>query len=85
MLKFLKRLYMAFTTKKMIVTGTDTAKKPKSIIRVNLSQDELNIILQLIRNSNFNGDMIERLYHLTTKLQNEYIKNKGKNYKRPIQ
>tara|TARA_R110000744_G_scaffold27970_1_gene67832 strand:+ start:411 stop:620 length:210 start_codon:yes stop_codon:yes gene_type:complete len=68
---------MAFKTKKMVVTGTDTSQKPKSTISINLSQDELNILLQLIRNSNFNGDMIERLYHLTSKLQHKYIENKG--------
>ena len=68
---------MAFKTKKMVVTGTGTSQIPKSSTSVNLSQDELNILLQLIRNSNFNGDMIERLYHLTSKLQHEYIENKG--------
>ena len=67
---------MALNTKRMVVKGKDTTK-PKSTIRVNLSQDELNILLQLIRNANFNGDMIERLYHLTTKLQKEYTLNKG--------
>ena len=76
MLKELKRLYMVMKSKRMVVTGNKTTK-PKSIIRVDLSQDELNILLQLIRNANFNGDMIERLYHLTTKLQIEYTKNKG--------
>ena len=67
---------MAFSTKKMVVKGKDK-EKTKSIIKVDLSQDELNILLQLIRNANFNGDMIERLYHLTTKLQTEYTNNKG--------
>jgi len=67
---------MVMKSKRMVVTG-DKATKTKSIIRVDLSQDELNILLQLIRNSNFNGDMIERLYHLTTKLQAEYTNNKG--------
>ena len=65
----------------MVIKGKDTEKtksvKHKSTINVHLTQDELNILLQLIRNANFNGDMIERLYHLTTKLQTEYTNNKG--------
>ncbi len=38
----------------------------------NLTKEELNIILQLIRSSNFNGDLIEPLYKLTVKLQKMY-------------
>ena len=67
---------MAIQAKRMVIKGSDKTKT-KSTISVNLSQDELNILLQLIRNANFNGDMIERLYHLTTKLQTEYTNNKG--------
>ena len=50
------------------------ANSPKQpdIVVVQLTQEELNIILQLIKNSNFNGDMIDSLYHLTTKLQLQY-------------
>lgn len=46
--------------------------KTPDIVVVQLTQEELNIILQLIKNSNFNGDMIDSLYHLTTKLQLQY-------------
>lgn len=46
-------------------------EKP-SIAVIQLTQEEINIILQLIKNSNFNGDMIDSLYHLTTKLQSQY-------------
>ena len=47
------------------------SKAPETVV-VQLTQEELNIILQLIKNSNFNGDMIDSLYHLTTKLQLQY-------------
>jgi|TARA_B100001094_G_scaffold251434_1_gene249266 hypothetical protein len=46
-------------------------EKPSTAV-IQLTQEELNIILQLIKNSNFNGDMIDSLYHLTTKLQSQY-------------
>lgn len=45
--------------------------KPK-ISFVQLSQEELSIILELIKNSNFGGNMIDSIYHLTAKLQKEY-------------
>ena len=41
---------------------------------VQMTKDELGIILQLVKNSNFNGNMIDTLYHLTSKLQKEYNK-----------
>tara|TARA_Y100000385_G_scaffold245436_1_gene264113 strand:+ start:1826 stop:2020 length:195 start_codon:yes stop_codon:yes gene_type:complete len=41
---------------------------------IQLSQEELSIILELIKNSNFGGNMIDALYHLTAKLQKEYHK-----------
>ena len=49
----------------------NSSKEPETVV-VQLTQEELNIILQLIKNSNFNGDMIDSLYHLTTKLQSQY-------------
>ena len=71
-LKELKRLYMDFGTKRQKLEQQN--KKENKIAVISLTQDELNIILQLIKNSNFNGDMIETLYHLTTKLQKQYKK-----------
>ena len=47
-------------------------KEKPSIAVIHLTQEEINIILQLIKNSNFNGDMIDSLYHITTKLQSQY-------------
>tara|TARA_Y100000385_G_scaffold282573_1_gene337232 strand:+ start:292 stop:480 length:189 start_codon:yes stop_codon:yes gene_type:complete len=41
---------------------------------VQLTTEEIGILLQLVKNSNFNGNMIDALYHLTAKLQNEYNK-----------
>ena len=47
-------------------------KEKPSVVVIQLTQEEINILLQLIKNSNFNGDMIDSLYHLTTKLQLQY-------------
>ena len=48
-------------------------KKPEYHL-VQLTTEELGILLQLVKNSNFNGNMIDALYHLTAKLQKEYNK-----------
>ena len=50
------------------------AKVKPEISFVQLSQEELSIILELIKNSNFGGNMIDSIYHLTAKLQKEYHK-----------
>jgi hypothetical protein len=46
---------------------------PKSPTRIdetlNLNQEELEMLLQLIKVSNFSGDMIEKVYNVTYKLQ----------------
>lgn len=42
--------------------------------KVDLSKEEIEFLLTLIKNSNFNGSMIEVLYKLVYKLQEHYIK-----------
>lgn len=49
-------------------------EQPIKISVVQLTQDEIGILLELVKNSNFNGNMIDTLYHLTAKLQKEYLK-----------
>ena len=51
-----------------------TKEQPIKISVVQLTQDEIGILLELVKNSNFNGNMIDTLYHLTAKLQKEYLK-----------
>ena len=48
--------------------------KKSNIALVQLSREEITLLLQLIKNSNFGGNMIDSMYHLTAKLQKEYIK-----------
>tara|TARA_R110002051_G_scaffold280860_1_gene342519 strand:+ start:390 stop:584 length:195 start_codon:yes stop_codon:yes gene_type:complete len=62
---------MAFRTNKF----TDKSEDKKTQISiVQLTREEVGILLQLVKNSNFNGNMIDALYHLTAKLQKEYLK-----------
>ena len=45
----------------------DTPKHPKE--NLILTKEEIGIILQLIKASNFSGDMVENLYNIVYKLQ----------------
>ena len=49
---------------------------PKDQITLSLSKDEIAILLQSIKNSNFSGSVLEELYNLVYKLQTNYNKLK---------
>ena len=49
---------------------------PKDQISLSLSKDEITILLQSIKNSNFSGSVLEDLYNLVYKLQTNYNKLK---------
>ena len=49
---------------------------PKDQISLSLSKDEIVIILQSIKNSNFSGSVLEDLYNLVYKLQTNFNKLK---------
>ena len=47
---------------------------PKDQISLSLSKDEIAILLQSIKNSNFSGSVLEDLYNLVYKLQTNFNK-----------
>ena len=47
---------------------------PKDQIYTALSKEEIEILLQSIKNSNFSGSVLEILYNLVYKLQTNYNK-----------
>jgi hypothetical protein len=49
---------------------------PEGQISLSLSKDEITILLQSIKNSNFSGSVLEDLYNLVYKLQTNYNKLK---------
>ncbi len=49
---------------------------PKDQISLSLSKDEIAILLQSIKNSNFSGSVLDLLYNLVHKLQTGYNKIK---------
>jgi|TARA_B110000908_G_scaffold140453_1_gene167592 hypothetical protein len=62
LLNKLKKLVMAFRAGKEI--------KPKHIeSTLDLTKEEISVLLQLIKVSNFSGDMVESVYNIVYKLQ----------------
>tara|TARA_B100000768_G_C11238679_1_gene358447 strand:- start:459 stop:680 length:222 start_codon:yes stop_codon:yes gene_type:complete len=49
---------------------------PKDQISIPLSKEEIGILLQSIKNSNFSGSVLEDLYNLVYKLQTNFNKLK---------
>ena len=49
---------------------------PEDQISLSLSKDEIAILLQSIKNSNFSGSVLEDLYNLVYKLQTNFNKLK---------
>ena len=49
---------------------------PEDQISLSLSKDEIAILLQSIKNSNFSGSVLDLLYNLVHKLQTGYNKIK---------
>jgi hypothetical protein len=60
---------MGFQATNVNVAGTDLSTLAN---KHDLTKEEIEFILVLIKNSNFKGDMIEVVYNLVIKLQNRY-------------
>ena len=66
---------MAFNLKQVVIAGetsslTDTGK---AIKQDELSKQELEYLLNLLKNADLKGYQIEMFYSLVVKLQNQYI------------
>ena len=69
---------MAYIGKKIKIKGdnNELLNLPEGQISLSLSKDEIAILLQSIKNSNFSGSVLEDLYNLVYKLQTNYNKLK---------
>ena len=59
-----------------VVTNKELEINTKVDENVSISKKEIEILLQMIKNSHFSGDMLETLYTLVYKLQKHYNKLK---------
>jgi hypothetical protein len=70
MLQCLKKLFMGLNANNVSV-----ANQPVTLTKnIELSKQEIEFLLALIKNSNFSGSVIEILYNTTYKLQEQHKK-----------
>tara|TARA_R110000744_G_C19124989_1_gene536401 strand:+ start:267 stop:509 length:243 start_codon:yes stop_codon:yes gene_type:complete len=75
LLKKIKNKVM-FKANKVNKKNQELLNIPEDQTKISFSKGEIAIILQIIKNSSFSGDMLETLYTLVYKLQEHYNKLK---------
>jgi hypothetical protein len=70
MFSYFKKLFMGLNANNVSV-----ANQPATLTKnIELSKQEIEFLLALIKNSNFSGSVIEILYNTTYKLQEQHKK-----------
>ena len=69
MFNYLKKKVMGLRAGKV-----ETPKHPKDNLL--LTKEEISVLLQLIKSSNFSGEMVESVYNIEYKLQLQYNNTK---------
>ena len=66
---------MGFTTKNLQV-GLETTSQPMNTkkIKIDLDKQEISLILNGIKNTNFQGKDVQSVFNLVLRLQNAYSK-----------
>ena len=72
MIKFIKKLVMGFNARNIINMGkTEEAKHSPAL---DLTKSEIETILMMIKDANFKGEHVQKVYELVLKLQSYYSK-----------
>jgi hypothetical protein len=70
MFSYFKKLFMGLNANNVSV-----ANQPATLTKnIELSKQEIEFLLTLVKNSTFKGDMIEIVYKTVYKLQDYYVK-----------
>jgi hypothetical protein len=68
---------MGFFSKNVVIENREnnlpSSVSPDAILSNQLSKEEIELLLSLIKQTTFKGEHIETLYNLVLKLQNQYI------------
>jgi hypothetical protein len=68
---------MGFFSKNVVIENGENNLpsniSPESILSNQLSKEEIELLLSLIKQTTFKGEHIEILYNLILKLQNQYL------------
>lgn len=66
----IKNIVMSFTSSNLVVGKNNNSKKTsKDVEDLLINEEELKLILSIIKDSTFKGSQIEVIYDLTLKLQ----------------
>lgn len=72
--RFLKKVVMGFNAKSVIVNNKVEEPKQAPLPVLNLNKPEIEILLNLIKESHFKGEHVQRIFELVLKLQDYYVK-----------
>jgi hypothetical protein len=73
--RFLKKIVMGFNAKNITVnTNSVEEPKPAPLPVLNLNKGEVEHLLNLIRDSHFKGEHVQKIFELVLKLQDYYVK-----------
>jgi len=76
MLTYLKKLFMAFNASNVNIISSQKQPELPAVVThsIDLSKQEIEFLLTLIKNSTFSGNMVELIYDLAYKLQEYHSK-----------
>lgn len=73
--KVLKNIVMGFSARN-VTTNNNSVEEPKQapLPVLNLKKDEVELLLNLVRESHFKGEHVQKIFELVLKLQDYYVK-----------
>jgi hypothetical protein len=74
MIKMFKKLVMAFNAKNVITNNKVEEPSNAPLPALQLTKAEIETLLMMIKESNFKGEHVQKVFELVLKLQNYYSK-----------
>lgn len=65
---------MGFNAKNVIVNNKVEESKQAPLPVLNLNKEEIEVLLNLVRESHFKGEHVQKIFELMLKLQDYYVK-----------
>ncbi len=72
--RLFKRVVMGFDAKNVVVHNKVEEPKQAPLPVLNLNKTEVETVLNLIRESHFKGEQVQKIFELVLKLQDYYVK-----------
>lgn len=72
--RLFKKVVMGFNAKNVIVNNKVEESKQAPLPVLNLNKEEIEVLLNLVRESHFKGEHVQKIFELVLKLQDYYVK-----------